>query len=141
VFSKEEAAKLLLHCKYDIAINLVPDANLRHRPIYSLGPWEDKELKETIKKQLAQGWICPSQWPMVSPILFVKKKKGTLWMCVDYCKLNTMTVKNSYLLPLTQDLMEKLCDAKIFTQLDLKSGYGLVRIKEGDEWKTVFKTK
>jgi hypothetical protein len=141
VFSEEEEAKLPPHRKYDIAIDLVPEANPRHGPIYSLGPREDKELKETIEKPLAQGWIRPSKSPMASPILFVKKKNGTLRMCVDYRKLNAMTVKNSYPLPLTQDLIEKLSDAKIFTKLDLKSGYSLVRIKEGDEWKTAFKTK
>jgi hypothetical protein len=62
-------------------------------------------------------------------------------MCVDYRRLNAMTVKNSYPLPLTQGLIEKLEGAKIFTKLDLKSGYSLCRIKEGDEWKTAFKTK
>jgi hypothetical protein len=69
--------------------------------MYSLGPREDKELKETIEKQLAQGWIRPSKSPMVSPILFVKKKNGPFCMCVDYCKLNAMTIKNSNPLPLT----------------------------------------
>jgi hypothetical protein len=77
---------------------------------------------------------------MASPILFVKRKNGSLRMCVDYRKLNA-TIKNSYPLPLTEDLIEKLQDAKIFTKLDLKSGYSLMRIKEGDKWKTVFKTK
>jgi hypothetical protein len=78
---------------------------------------------------------------MASLILFMKKKNVSLCMYVDYRKLNAMTIKNSYPLPLTQDLIEKLQDTKIFTKLDLKSGYSLMRIKEGDEWKTAFKTK
>ncbi|KAF8749931.1 hypothetical protein RHS01_09606 [Rhizoctonia solani] len=78
---------------------------------------------------------------MASPILFVKKKNGKLRMCVDYWRLNSMTKKNVYPLPLPQNLIEKLQSAKIFSKFDLKAGYNLVRIKEGDEWKTAFKTK
>ncbi|QRW23397.1 Retrotransposable element Tf2 protein [Rhizoctonia solani] len=121
VFSEEESSKLPPHRPYDIAIELLPDAKPRHGPIYSLGPREDAELKETIEKQLKAGLIRPSKSPMASPILFVKKKNGKLRMCVDYRRLNSMTKKNA--------------------KFDLKSGYNLVRIKEGDEWKTAFKTK
>ncbi|QRW24326.1 Retrotransposable element Tf2 protein [Rhizoctonia solani] len=78
---------------------------------------------------------------MASPILFVKKKNGKLRMCVDYRRLNSMTKKNAYPLPLPQNLIEKLQGAKIFSKFDLRAGYNLVRIKEGDEWKTAFKTK
>jgi hypothetical protein len=78
---------------------------------------------------------------MASPILFVPKKNGKMRMCVDYHTLNAMTIKNRYPLSLTNDLIEKLQGAKIFLKLDLKSGYNLVRIKEGDEWKTAFRTK
>jgi hypothetical protein len=141
VFSEEEASKLPPHRPYDISIDLLPDAKPKHGPIYSHNMEEDKELRETIQKQLASGWIRPSTSPMASPILFVKKKDGSRRMCVDYRRLNAMTVKNSYPLPLTQGLIEKLEGAKIFTKLDLKSGYSLCRIKEGDEWKTAFKTK
>ncbi|QRW22541.1 Retrotransposable element Tf2 protein [Rhizoctonia solani] len=121
VFSEEESSKLPPHRPYDIAIELLPDARPRHGPIYSLGPREDAELKETIEKQLKAGLIRPSKSPMASPILFVKKKNGKLRMCVDYRRLNSMTKKNVYPLPLPQNLIEKL--------------------QEGDEWKTAFKTK
>jgi hypothetical protein len=141
VFSEEEASKLPPHRPYDIAIDLLPDVKPKHGPIYSHNVAEDEELRETIKKQLASGWIRPSTSPMASPILFVKKKEGLRRMRVDYRRLNAMTVKNSYPLPLTQGFIEKLEGAKIFTQLDLKSGYSLCRIKEGNEWKTAFKTK
>ncbi|QRW26435.1 Retrotransposable element Tf2 protein [Rhizoctonia solani] len=141
VFSKEELSKLPPHCPYDIAIELLPDAKPWHGPIYSLGPREDAELKETIEKQLKAGLICPSKSPMASPILFVKKKNGKLCMCVDYQRLNSMTKKNVYPLPLPQNLIEKLQGAKIFSKFDLKAGYTLVQIKEGDKWKTAFKTK
>ncbi|QRW20379.1 Retrotransposable element Tf2 protein [Rhizoctonia solani] len=141
VFSEEESSKLPPHQPYDIAIELLPDAKPQHGPIYSLGPREDAELKETIEKQLKAGLIQPSKSPMASPILFVKKKNGKLRMCVDYRRLNSMTKKNVYPLPLPQNLIEKLQGAKIFSKFDLKAGYNLVQIKEGDEWKTAFKTK
>ncbi|QRW23854.1 Transposon Tf2-12 polyprotein [Rhizoctonia solani] len=141
VFSEEELSKLPPHRPYNIAIELLLDAQPRHGPIYSLGPREDAELKETIEKQLKAGLIRPSRSPMASPILFVKKKNGKLRMCVDYRRLNSMTKKNVYPLPLPQNLIEKLQGAKIFSKFDLKAGYNLVRIKEGDEWKTAFKTK
>ncbi|QRW25741.1 Retrotransposable element Tf2 protein [Rhizoctonia solani] len=141
VFSEEELSKLPPHCPYNIAIELLPDAQPQHGPIYSLGPKEDAELKETIEKQLKAGLICPSKSPMASPILFVKKKNGKLCMCVDYWRLNSMTKKNVYPLPLPQNLIEKLQGAKIFSKFDLKAGYNLVQIKEGNKWKTAFKTK
>ncbi|QRV84680.1 Retrotransposable element Tf2 protein [Ceratobasidium sp. AG-Ba] len=78
---------------------------------------------------------------MASPVIFVKKKNGSLRMCIDYRKLNDMTVKNVYPLPRSNDLIEKLQGAKIFSKFDLKWGYNLVRIKKGDEWKTAFKTR
>ena len=78
---------------------------------------------------------------MASPILFVKKNNSKLHLCVDYRYLNSITKKNMYPLPLPQDLIEKLRGAKIFAKFNLKWGYNLVRIKEGDEWKTAFKCK
>ncbi|QRW21225.1 Retrotransposable element Tf2 protein [Rhizoctonia solani] len=125
----------------NLTCHLLPDAKPQHGPIYSLGPREDAELKETIEKQLKARLIQPSKSPMASPILFVKKKNGKLRMCVDYRRLNSMTKKNVYPLPLPQNLIEKLQGAKIFSKFDLKAGYNLVQIKEGDKWKTAFKTK
>ncbi|KAG8725221.1 hypothetical protein FRC09_005676 [Ceratobasidium sp. 395] len=141
VFAEEETTPLPPHRPYDISIDLKPDARPRHGPIYSVGVKEDKEMRETIERQLAHGLIRPSKSPMASPVIFVKKKNGKLRMCIDYRRLNDMTVKNVYPLPQTNNLIEKLCGAAIFTKLDLKWGYNLVRIKEGDEWKTAFKTK
>ncbi|KAG8703852.1 hypothetical protein FRC09_003909 [Ceratobasidium sp. 395] len=141
VFAEEETTPLPPHRPYDISIDLKPDARPRHGPIYSVGVKEDKEMRETIERQLAHGLIRPSKSPMASPVIFVKKKNGKLRMCIDYRRLNDMTVKNVYPLPRTNDLIEKLRGAAIFTKLDLKWGYNLVRIKEGDEWKTAFKTK
>ncbi|QRV99033.1 Retrotransposable element Tf2 protein [Ceratobasidium sp. AG-Ba] len=141
IFTEEEISPLPPHRPYDCEIILKPDAVPRHGPIYSLGPREDEELRKTVTKQLEAGLIRPSKSPMASPVIFVKKKNGSLRMCIDYRKLNDMTVKNVYPLPRSNDLIEKLRGAKIFSKFDLKWGYNLVRIKEGDEWKTAFKTR
>ena len=77
---------------------------------------------------------------MASPFFFVKKKDGTLRPVQDYRKLNEMTVKNRYPLPLIQELIDKLKDAKVFTKMDIRWGYNNIRIKEGDKWKAAFRT-
>src|SRR5690606_2532057 len=71
----------------------------------------------------------------------VKKKDGTLRLCVDYRALNKITVKDRCPLPLINETMDQLKEATIFTKLDLKGAYNLIRIKEGDEWKTAFRTR
>ncbi|QRV96463.1 Retrotransposable element Tf2 protein [Ceratobasidium sp. AG-Ba] len=141
VFTEGEMTELPPHRPFDISIDLKPGAVPRHGPIYSVSVKEDEELKKNINNQLAAGHIRLSKSPMASPVIFVKKKNGKLRMCIDYQKLNDMTIKNAYPLPLVKDLLITLRKAKIFTKLDLKWGYNLVRIKEGDEWKAAFKTK
>ncbi|KEP45803.1 putative Transposon Tf2-1 polyprotein, partial [Rhizoctonia solani 123E] len=141
VFLEKDTAHLPPHRPYDIKIELLPGAKIKHGPIYSTGPKEDEELRKTLARQLEAGLITPSTSPMASPIIFVKKKNGKLRLCVDYRYLNSITKKNVYPLPLPSDLIEKLRGAKIFTKFDLKWGYNLLRIAEGDEWKTAFKTK
>lgn len=104
--------------------------------------------------ELLNGWpgrnICLSLWPLKpsrpssSPagagFFFVKKKDGSLHPCIDYRGLNDITVKNRYPLPLMSSAFELLQGARFFTKLDLCNAYHLVRIKEGDEWKTAFNT-
>ena len=77
---------------------------------------------------------------MASPFFFVKKKDGTLRPVQDYRKLNEMTVKNRYPLPLIQELIDKLKNAQVFSKMDIRWGYNNIRIKEGDEWKAAFRT-
>jgi len=77
---------------------------------------------------------------MASPVFFIKKKDGTLWLVQDYRALNAMTVKNKYPLPLISELINKLRGAKYFTKLDVRWGFNNVRMKEGDEWKAAFRT-
>ncbi|KAF8755465.1 hypothetical protein RHS01_05175 [Rhizoctonia solani] len=127
--------------EYDIAIDLLPDAKLSPGPIYGMTNAESKALKQHIDKELATGKIRPSTSSAGAPVMFVKKADGSLRLVVDYRKLNKVTHKNVYPLPRQDDLMAKLRHAKIFTKLDLRWGYNNVRIKEGDEWKTAFRTK
>ncbi|KAF8750266.1 hypothetical protein RHS01_09482 [Rhizoctonia solani] len=102
---------------------------------------ESKALKQHIDKELATGKIRPSTSSAGAPVMFVKKANGSLRLVVDYRKLNDVTHKNVYPLPRQDDLMAKLRRAKLFTKLDLRWGYNNVQIKEGDEWKTAFRTK
>ncbi|QRW23855.1 Retrotransposable element Tf2 protein [Rhizoctonia solani] len=141
VFGEEEFKVLPPHREYDISIDLVPDAKLTPGPIYSMTDAESKVLKQHIDKELATGKICPSTSSAGAPVMFVKKADGSLRLVVDYRKLNDITHKNVYLLPRQDNLMAKLRHAKVFTKLDLRWGYNNVWIKEGNEWKTAFRTK
>jgi hypothetical protein len=102
---------------------------------------ESVTLKQWLEDELKAGKICPSKSLISSPVMFVPKKDGSRRLVVDYQKLNACTKKNVYPLPRPDDLMSKLCGAKLFTTLDLRWGYNNVRVKEGDEWKTAFRTK
>ena len=92
-------------------------------------------------ENLAKGFIRPSSSPAGSPILFVKKKDGSLRLCVDYRDLNEKTIKNRYPLPLIQETLMQLSKAKYFTKLDIRGAYNLIRMAEGDKWKTAFRTR
>ncbi|QRW21782.1 Retrotransposable element Tf2 protein [Rhizoctonia solani] len=141
VFGKEEFKVLPPHREYDISIDLTPDAKLSPGPIYGMTDAESKALKQHIDKELATGKIRPSTSSAGALVMFVKKADGSLRLVVDYRKLNDVTHKNVYPLPRQDNLMAKLRNAKLFTKLDLRWGYNNVRIKEGDEWKTAFRTK
>ena len=107
-----------------------------------MSPIEQKELNDFLEENLLSGHIHPSKSPMASPVFFMKKKDGKLQFVQDYQKLNTMTVKNTYPLPLVPDIINQISDSKAryFTKLDVRWGYNNVQIKEGDEWKAVFQT-
>ncbi|SJL15094.1 uncharacterized protein ARMOST_18576 [Armillaria ostoyae] len=141
LFSKENFDDLPVRKPWDHAIELVPNAkNTLDCKVYPLNPIEQKELDRFLDENLASGRIKPSKSPMASPFFFVKKKDGTLRPVQDYRKLNEMTIKNRYPLPLISELMDKLGSAKYFTKLDVRWGYNNVRIKKDDEWKAAFRT-
>jgi RNase H-like domain found in reverse transcriptase/Reverse transcriptase (RNA-dependent DNA polymerase)/Integrase zinc binding domain/Chromo (CHRromatin Organisation MOdifier) domain len=126
---------------WDHEIPIEPGKTPPFGPIYQLSEKELGVLKDYIEENLKKGFIRPSNSPAGSPILFVPKKDGTLRLCVDYRKLNNITIKDRYALPLVPELQDRLCEARIFTSLDLRGAYNLIRMKEGEEWKTAFRTK
>ena len=136
VFSEEESQHLPEHQPWDHAIDLEPDA-VQHWKIksYPMSPAEQEELDKFLKEHVAKGYLVPSKSPMVSPIFFIKKKDGKLRLVQDYRRLNKITIKNRYPLPLAADIINRLTKAKYFTKFDVRWGYHNIRIKEGDEWK------
>ena len=142
VFSEEKALVLPERTELnEHAINLEDGKQPPYGPIYSLGPVELETLKIYIETYLKTGLIRPSKSPAGAPIFFDKKPDGSLRLCVDYWGLNNLTIKNQYPLPLIGESLDRLGRAKRFTQLDLTSAYHRMRIKEGDEWKTAFRTR
>ncbi|SOV04760.1 uncharacterized protein UDID_17177 [Ustilago sp. UG-2017a] len=141
VFSRVKADKLPPHRTYDHQIPLEEGKSPPFGPIYSLSEHELKTLQEYLEENLAKGFISPSGSPAASPILFVKKKDGSLRLCVDYRGLNRITIRNRYPLPLIDELLDRLREARFFTHIDLRGAYNLLRIAKGDEWKTAFCTR
>ncbi len=140
VFSKSRASSLPPHRPYDCAIDLLPGTSPPKGRLYSLSRPEREAMERYIHDSLVAGIIRPSSSPAGAGFFFVEKKDGSLRPCIDYRGLNDITVKNRYPLPLMSSAFELLQGATIFTKLDLRSAYHLVRIREGDEWKTAFNT-
>ncbi|KAK3530419.1 hypothetical protein QTP86_024464 [Hemibagrus guttatus] len=139
VFSEERAARLPAHQAWDCAIDLLPNTSLPKGRIYPLSLPESKAMEDYIEGALAVGHIRPSTSPAAAGF-FVGKKDGGLRLCIDYRGLNAITVRYPYPLPLVPAAIEQLRGARVFTKLDLRSAYNLIRIREGEEWKTTFHT-
>jgi len=140
VFSKSKAETLVPHRSYNLRIDLEKDSHPPVETIYSLSKFEQEALKEFIDENLTNGFIRSTSLSHGVPVLFVKKKDGSLWLCVDFCRLNKITKKDQYPLPLISDLLDSPRKAHIYTKIDLRHTYHLVCIAEGDEWKTAFRT-
>jgi len=141
VFPKDLPSGLPPARSVDHKIELIPESTLPSRPTYRLSQPEMDELKNQLEDYLNKGFIQPSKSPFGAPVLFVKKKDGSFRMCMDYRALNKITIKNKYPLPRIDDLLDRLNGAKIFSKIDLRSGYHQIRIAEEDIQKTAFRTR
>ena len=125
----------------DCCVDLIPGAKLHKGPVYPMNPLQLIEADKYIDENLEKGFIRPSKSPVAYPVLFQLKKDGSLRFCVDYRKLNAVTVRDSYPLPRYNLFFEQFKGSNYFTKLDLKAAYNLSRIREGDEYKTSFRTR
>jgi len=142
IMGKEAADALPEHRPYDCKIDLQEGSTAPWGPIYPLSEVELQTLREWLKEMEQTGKIKRSTSPAGSPILFVPKPHGRgLHLYVDYRALNRITIPNRYPLPLMQELQDRVQGARWFTKMDLKNGFHLIRIQEGDEWKTAFRTR
>ena len=102
---------------------------------------ELKCLKKYLEEHLDKGFIRASSSPAASPVLFARKPGGGLRFCVDYRQLNAMTIKNRYPLPLIKETLERICKAKIYSKIDIIAAFNRLRMQQGEEWKTAFRTR
>jgi len=140
VFAKENFDILPEHHKWDHAIELIPEAEPKSSKVYPLSLLEQAELDTFLEENLCTRRIRLSKSSIAAPVFFIKKKDGSFCLVQDYHVLNTVTVKNRYLLPFISKLVSQLRRAQYFTKLDVCWGFNNVRIKPGDEWKAAFRT-
>ena len=120
----------------EFSIDLLPSSNPISKALYRMAPAELRELKAQLQELLDKGFIRPSVSPWGAPMLFVKKKDGSMRLYIDYRELNRATVRNKYPLPRIEDLFDQLQGAQVFSKIDLRSGYHQLKIKTADVPKT-----
>ncbi|KAF5808599.1 putative nucleotidyltransferase, Ribonuclease H [Helianthus annuus] len=125
----------------EFRIDIIPGAAPVARAPYRLAPTEMKELRTQLDELLAKGFIKPSSSPWGAPVLFVKKKDGSMRLCIDYRELNKVTIKNRYPLPRIDDLFDQLQGVSYFSKIDLRSGYHQLKVRDEDVHKTAFRTR
>ena len=105
-----------------------------------MAPAKLKELKVQMEEMVNKGFVRPSTTPWGASVLFVKKKDGSMRLCIDYRELNKVTISNQYPLLRIDDLFDQLQGAKVFSKIDLRSGYHQLRVHDEDVSKTAFRT-
>ncbi|GKE09773.1 putative reverse transcriptase domain-containing protein [Tanacetum coccineum] len=125
----------------EFQIDLVAGAAPVARAPYRLAPSELQELSTQLQELSDKGFIRPSYSPWGAPVLFVKKKDGSFWMCIDYRELNKLTVNNRYSLPRIDDLFDQLQGSRVYSKIDMRSGYHQLRVREEYIPKTTFRTR
>ncbi|XP_075521495.1 uncharacterized protein LOC142554710 [Primulina tabacum] len=138
---KEEINSLPPQREIEFSIELTPGAMPKSKTLYRMAPAELKELKIQLQELIERKYIRPSSSPWGAPVLFVKKKDGTLRLCIDYRDLNNVTIKNKYPLPRIDELFDALQGSKVYSKIDLRQGYYQLRIREEDIPKTAFNTR
>ena len=132
---------LLPDREVEFTIDLIPGTEPISIPPYRIAPAELRELKAQIEELLSKGFIRPSISPWGAPVLFVKKKDGSLRLCIDYRQLNRVTICNQYPLPRINELFDQLQGSRVYSKIDLRSGYHQLRVQESDVPKTAFRTR
>lgn len=133
VFSRADSDKLPPHRTYDHKIPLMEGKTPLWKPLYSISQDELKCLKKYLEEHLDKGFIRASSSPAASPVLFARKPRGGLRFCVDYRQLNTMTIKNRYLLSLIKETLERICKAKIYSKINIIAVFNHLRMQQGEE--------
>ena len=140
LFSREDSDKLPSHRPYDHTIHLIPDKELFKESLYNMSHDELQVLQKYLKDYLSKGFIHVSSSSATFSVIFIKKPGGELCLCVNYCGLNNLTVKNQYLLPLIWETLNLIASSVIFTKLDIIAAFNKLRMTEGEEWKTAMWT-
>jgi len=143
-FSKQDSNTLPPHRPYDHQITLERDADLKtlkFSPLYKMTTQELQVLKEYLTENLDKGFIGPSQAPFAAPVLFVRKANGSLRFCIDFRKLNDLTKKDQYPLPLIDETLARISCAKVFTKLDIRQAFNRIRMHPDSEELTTFRTR
>ena len=125
----------------EFTIDLISGTEPISIPPYRMAPVELRELKAQLEELLSKGFIRPSISPWGAPVLFVKKKDGSLRLCIDYRQLNRVTIRNQYPLPRIDELFDQLQGSQVYSKIDLRSGYHQLRVQESDVPKTTFRTR